>query len=104
MRVIIVGGVAGGAATATRLRRLSEECEIVMYERGEYISFANCGLPYYIGGVIKDREGIVVVTEEEMRKKYNIDVRTKHEVVSIDRESKKVKVKNLDTGEEFEDS
>ncbi|RLD15197.1 MAG: CoA-disulfide reductase [Caldiserica bacterium] len=104
MRVVIVGGVAGGAATATRLRRLNEECEIVMYERGEYISFANCGLPYYIGGVIKDREGIIVVTEKEMRKKYNIDVKTKHEVVSIDRENKRVKVKNLNTGEEFEDS
>ena len=104
MRVVIVGGVAGGAATATRLRRLSEECEIVMYERGEHISFANCGLPYYIGGIIKDREGIIVVTEKEMRKKYNIDVRTKHEVISIDRENKKVRVRKLDTGEEFEDS
>lgn len=104
MRVVIVGGVAGGAATATRIRRLNEKSEIVIYERGEYISFANCGLPYYIGGVIKNRENIVIIDEGMMRKKYNIDVKIRHEVTSIDRENKKVRVKNLDTGEEFEDS
>ena len=103
MKAVVVGGVAGGSSFATRLRRLNENCEIVIYERGEYISFANCGLPYYIGGVIKEKERLLVASPETMKKKYNIDVRIKHEVLSIDRKNKRVKVRNLETGEEFDD-
>jgi len=75
-RVVIVGGVAGGASAAARARRLSEDAEIVMFERGPYISFANCGLPYHIGGQIKDRDRLLVQTPEKMRERFAIDVRT----------------------------
>ena len=94
-RVLIVGGVAGGASAAARLRRLDEEAEIILFERGEYISYANCGLPYHIGGVIKDREELLLVTPEEMQQKFRIDVRTRHEVVAIRRESRFVVVRDL---------
>ena len=101
-RVVIVGGVAGGASAAARARRLSEEAEIVMFERGEHISFANCGMPYYIGDVITDRERLLVETPAAMRKRYRIDVRTRTEVVGIDRENKRVLAKNLsDSREEW---
>jgi len=99
-RILIVGGVAGGASTAARARRLSEEAEIIMFERSGYISFANCGLPYHIGGQIKDRERLLVQTPESMRKRFNIDVRIQTEVTKINREEKSVKTKNLVTGEE----
>lgn len=97
-KVLIVGGVAGGASAAARLRRLDENLEIVMFERGEYISFANCGLPYYIGGSIKEREKLLVQTPEAMRDRFNIDVRVNSDVVSIDTENKKVKVVSKDKG------
>lgn len=97
-KVLIVGGVAGGASAAARLRRLDENIEIVMFERGEYISFANCGLPYYIGGSIKEREKLLVQTPEAMRDRFNIDVRVNSDVVSIDTENKKVKVVSKDKG------
>lgn len=93
-KVLIVGGVAGGASTAARLRRLNENIEIIMVERGPYISFANCGLPYYIGNVIKNRENLLVQTPEAMKKRFNIDVRTNSEVISIDFDNKKAKIKN----------
>lgn len=92
MKVIIVGGVAAGASCAARLRRLDEYCEIIMFEKGEYISFANCGLPYYVGGVIKEREKLLVQTPESFRAMLNVDVRTFSEVVEIDRENKTVTV------------
>lgn len=92
MRVLIVGGVAGGGSTAARLRRLDEEAEIILFERGEYISFANCGLPYYIGGVIEERENLLVVKPELMKNRFNIDVRVKSEVVEIDPQEKKAVV------------
>ncbi len=102
-KVVVVGGVAGGATFAARLRRLSEHVQIVMLERGRYISFANCGLPYHIGKVIPERERLLLQTPEGMRKRYNIDVRTRHEALSIDRHNKKLLVRNLDTGEEYEE-
>lgn len=95
MRVIIVGGVAGGATTAARLRRQSEDVEIIMFERGSEISYANCGIPYYIGGVIKNRDDLVVVSEQDFKNKFKVDVRTNSEVISIDRKNKTVKVKDL---------
>ena len=98
-KVLIVGGVAGGATAAARLRRLDEHAEIIMFERGEYISFANCGLPYHIGGTIADRENLLLQTPESFHKRFNIDVRVQNEVLSIDRETKKVSVQNNLTGE-----
>lgn len=97
-KVLIVGGVAGGASAAARLRRLDENIEIVMFERGEYISFANCGLPYYIGGSIKEREKLLVQTPEAMKDRFNIDVRVNSDVTSIDTENKMVKVVSKDKG------
>lgn len=101
MKVIIVGGVAGGATTATRLRRLDENAEIILFERGEHISFANCGLPYYIGDIIKNEEDLLVQTPEKFKERFNIDVRISQEVIKIDKENKKVEVKKNDTGETY---
>src|SRR6056297_1950162 len=98
-KVLIVGGVAGGASAAARLRRNDENAEIIMFEKGEYISFANCGLPYFIGGVIEERESLLVETPEDMRKRFKIDVRVNNEVLLIDRENKELEVKNLKTNE-----
>ncbi|MBB5326384.1 CoA-disulfide reductase [Anoxybacillus tepidamans] len=103
-KIVIVGGVAGGATTAARLRRLDEEAEIVMFERGEYISFANCGLPYYIGGAIAERDALLVQTVEGMSEKFHLDIRTLSEVVQINRERKTVTVKHLPTGKTYEES
>ncbi len=103
-KVLIVGGVAGGATAAARLRRLDEEAKIIMFERGEYISFANCGLPYYIGEIIPERDSLLVQTVEGMSDRFNMDIRNLSEVVSIDRENKKVKVKNLKDNSEYEES
>lgn len=94
-KIVIVGGVAGGASTAARLRRLDETMEIVILEKGEAISYANCGLPYYIGGVIEDRDNLFIQTPAGMKKQFRIDVRVKNEVVSIDRENREVVVKDL---------
>ena len=99
MKVVIVGGVAGGATTATRLRRLDENSEIILFERGEHISFANCGLPYYIGDVIKSEEDLLVQTPEKFKERFNIDVRIKQEVIKIDKENKQVEIRKNDTGE-----
>lgn len=103
-KVLIVGGVAGGASTAARLRRLDETYEIIMFERGDYISYANCGLPYYIGDVIKNRENLLVQTPKQMKNKYNIDVRINNEVIKINRNDKTVVVKNTKTNEEYKES
>lgn len=97
-KIVIVGGVAGGATASARLRRLDEAAEIVMFERGEHISFANCGLPYYIGGTIKEKEHLLVQTVRGMSQRYRIDIRIKSEVIGINRQKKYVEVKNLDTG------
>ena len=103
-KVVIIGGVAGGASCAARLRRLDGDAQIVLLERGPYISYANCGLPYHVGGVIKSREALLLQTPEAMQKKFNIDVRVKNEAVSIDREKKTITVRKLDGGEIYEES
>lgn len=104
MKVLIVGGVAGGASAATRLRRLDEKAEIIIFERGEHISFANCGLPYYIGNVIKRKDNLLLQTPEAMKIRFNIDVRVRTEVIEIDRNNKKVRVKNLETGQTYSET
>ncbi len=103
-KTVIIGGVAGGASCAARLRRLDETAQIIIIERGDYISYANCGLPYHVGGVIPSRDALLVQTPEAMKKKFNIDVRVRNEVVSIDREKKLVSVKRLESGEIYEES
>jgi NADPH-dependent 2,4-dienoyl-CoA reductase/sulfur reductase-like enzyme len=103
-KVLIVGGVAGGASCAARLRRLEEEAEIIVFERGEYVSYANCGLPYHVGDVIKQRNALILVQPEAMRAKYNTDVRIRQEVTAIDRAGKTVTVKKVDTGETYTES
>lgn len=104
MKTLIIGGVAGGATTAARLRRKDETMQIIMFERGDYISYANCGLPYYIGDVIKSRDALLLQTPEAMKNKFNIDVRISSEVTKILPKEKKIQVKNLKTGEEYEES
>lgn len=99
-KYLIVGGVAGGATAAARIRRLTEEAEIVIFEKGEYISYANCGLPYYIGGVIKERDRLFVQTPESFGRRFKIDVRTKNEVTAIDSSTKQVTVRTAD-GKEY---
>lgn len=93
-KVIIVGGVAGGMSAATRLRRLDEQAEIIVFEKGPYVSFANCGLPYYVSGEIEDRDQLLVQTPEALYNRFRLDVRPHHEVVSIDAENKKVTVEH----------
>ena len=104
MKTIIIGGVAGGATAAARLRRLDEKAEIIILERGEYVSFANCGLPYYIGGVITDREDLTLQTPQSFKARFNIDVRVLNEAVKITPDTKTVTVKNLRTGEIYEET
>lgn len=103
-KTVIIGGVAGGASCAARLRRLDETAQIIILERGDYISYANCGLPYHVGGVIPSRDALLVQTPQAMKQKFNIDVRVRNEVVSIDRDKKSVTVKKLDNGETYEES
>ena len=104
MKTIIVGGVAGGMSAATRLRRLDESAEIVIYEQGPYVSFANCGLPYFIGGVITDRSQLLLQTPASLGKRFNLDVRVNSRVMSIDPRAKTVTVRNTETGEETVDT
>lgn len=94
-KILIVGGVAGGASTATKLRRLDETFEIIMFEKGEYISFANCGLPYYIGDVIQNRDSLILQTPEKIKNRFNIDVRNNSEVIRVDSINKNVSVKKI---------
>ncbi|QQE78079.1 FAD-dependent oxidoreductase [Alicyclobacillus sp. SO9] len=103
-KVVVVGGVALGAGVAAKSRRMSEQAEIVLIERGPYVSFANCGLPYYLGGVIKDRSKLLLHTPESLKSRFDIDVRVKQEVTKIDRDKKVVTVRLVDTGEEYEES
>ena len=104
MKVVIVGGVAGGATAAARIRRLDEQAEIVVFERSGYISYANCGLPYYIGGVIEDPEELTLQTPESFFQRFRIHMKVRHEVTAIHPEKKTVSVKNLETGAVFEES
>ena len=103
MKVVIIGGVAGGASAAARLRRLDESAEIVMVERTGYVSYANCGLPYYVGGVIADRAELTLQTPERFRERFNIDVRVGSEVTAINREAKTVSVREAETGRIYEE-
>lgn len=98
-RILIVGGVAGGASAAARARRTDEHAAIVLYEKGPYISFANCGLPYYVGREIGDRSALLLQTPESFKARFNVDVRVNHEVIAIDRQSRTVQVRNAVTGE-----
>ncbi|WP_343083665.1 DsrE/DsrF/DrsH-like family protein [Blautia producta] len=103
-KTVIIGGVAGGATAAARLRRRDEKMEIVVLEKGDYISFANCGLPYYIGDVIKSRDALLLQTPEAMKKKFNIEVRTRAEAVAVHPKEHKVSVRDLSTGAKYEES
>lgn len=104
MKTVIVGGVAGGATAAARLRRLDEQAEIVVFERSGYVSYANCGLPYYIGGVITDREELTLQTPESFWSRFRVDMRVRHEVTAIHLDRKTVSVRDLETGREFEET
>lgn len=101
MKIVVIGGVAGGATAIARLRRLDEKAEIILFERGKYVSFANCGLPYYVGGVIEERDDLLVTTAEDIRKKYNVDVRVENEVTKILPDEKKILVENHALGEDY---
>lgn len=104
MKVVIVGGVAGGATAAARIRRLDEQAEIIVFERSGFISYANCGLPYYIGDVITSKDALTLQTPESFFSRFRVIMKVRHEVTSIDTERKTVAVTNLDTGERFEES
>ena len=104
MKILIIGGVAGGATAATRLRRLSEENEVIIFEKGEHISFANCGLPYHIGGVIADRDKLLLQTPTSLKARYNLDVRVFNEVLKINKDQKTVEIRNLITKEIYTES
>jgi NADPH-dependent 2,4-dienoyl-CoA reductase/sulfur reductase-like enzyme/peroxiredoxin family protein/TusA-related sulfurtransferase/rhodanese-related sulfurtransferase len=104
MKLIIIGGVAGGASAAAKARRLNEDAEIILFEKGEYISFANCGLPYHIGKTIPERDSLIVMTPEKFRGQSNIDIRIKQEVLSIDKESKEIKIKDHRTDKIYNES
>ena len=104
MKVVIVGGVAGGATAAARIRRLDEQAQILVFERSGYVSYANCGLPYYIGDVITDPEALTLQTPQSFQKRFRVDMKVRHEVTAIHPDRKTVSVINLDTGETFEES
>ncbi|MDK2745313.1 MAG: FAD-dependent oxidoreductase [Nitrospira sp. BO4] len=103
-RLIIVGGVAGGASAAARARRLCEDCDIIMFERGPYVSFANCGLPYFVGGEIAEQDSLLVQTPESLRARFNLDVRIKTEVIRLHRAARRIRVREVDTGREYEET
>ena len=104
MKVLIIGGVAGGATAAARIRRLDEKAEIIVFERSGYISYANCGLPYYIGDVITEPENLTLQTPESFFSRFRVHMKVHHEVTAIHPDRKTVSVKNLETGEQFEES
>ncbi len=103
-KIVIVGGVAGGASTAARLRRLDENNQIIMFERGPHVSFSNCCLPYYLSGKVENHEDLVLMTPEKFYSQYRIDARVYTEVVSINRKAKEVKVRNVVSGQEYTES
>ena len=103
-KIVIVGGVAGGASAAARARRVSETAEIIMLERGEFISFANCGLPYHIGGEIESREALLLQTPESFKSRFNIEVRVFNDVIAINRQTKQLSIRNLLTDEVYQES
>lgn len=101
LTIVIVGGVAGGASAATRARRMNEDAEIIVLEKDEYVSFANCGLPYYLGGEIAERSRLLVATEDFLRRRFRLDVRTRHEVIAVDRSTKSVSVRDHARGQTY---
>ena len=103
-KVIIIGGVAGGASTAARLRRLNEKAEITIIERGDYISYANCGLPYYIGGAIEERDSLLIMTPQQFKERLNIEVRIKNEALKIDREKKELLIRDINNNSEYRET
>lgn len=103
-KTVIVGGVAGGASAAARIRRLDEKAEIVIFERGAHVAFSNCSLPYYLGDAVKKKESLIMMTPDDFKKRHNIDVHVMREVVDILREEKCVLVKDLQTGTEYKES
>ena len=103
-RILVVGGVAGGASCAARARRLSESARITMFDRGPYVSFANCGLPYHVGNIIKKEKNLLVATPELFRDRFNIDVRLESEVVAIDRAARTIEVSDLKSGNTYQES
>jgi len=103
-KIVIIGGVAGGASAAARARRLSEDAEIIMFERGPFVSFANCGLPYHIGGEIEQRNKLLLQTPESFLNRFNVDVRTMSEVVNINREDKTVTIHSIVDGSQYTES
>ncbi|MDY6895708.1 MAG: FAD-dependent oxidoreductase, partial [Thermotogota bacterium] len=102
-RILIVGGVAGGASVAARARRLDESAEIIMFERGPHVSFSNCALPFHLSGMVENSDDLVLMTPEQFKKQYNIEARVNSEVIKIIRGQKKVVVRNTRTGEEYEE-
>jgi len=104
MKLVVVGGVAGGASAAARVRRLDAKAEVVVFERGEHVSFSNCALPYHLSGVVEEEESLIMMYPEDFKGSHDIDVYTRHEVTAINRDKKTVTVKNLNTGEEFEEA
>ncbi|NLW50908.1 MAG: FAD-dependent oxidoreductase [Candidatus Brocadiaceae bacterium] len=104
MKVVIVGGLAGGMSAATRTRRLDESAEIIVFEKGAHVSFANCGMPYFIGGIIPERDDLIIVSPERLRLRFRIDVRTRSEVTAIDRRARQVTVRDLETGRSYTES
>ncbi len=102
LTIVIVGGVAGGASAAARARRMNEQAEIILLEKDEYVSFANCGLPYYIGGEITDREDLIVTKPELLIQRFRLDVRTRHEALSIDRANRTLLVRDRNENREYE--
>jgi len=103
-KILIIGGVAGGASAATRARRMNEQARIIMLEKDAYVSFANCGLPYHLGGVIQDRAKLLVAKPEMFKKRFNIEVRVRHEALSIDRTKKTVRIRDHVAGTEYDES
>lgn len=103
-KILIVGGVAGGASAAARLRRLSEEDEIIMFEKGPHVSFSNCALPYHLSGIIDEADKLVLMSPEKFKAQYNIEARVNSEVISIDRKNKELEIKNTQTGEIYREN
>src|SRR6056297_3716434 len=100
-RVLVVGGVAGGAGTAARVRRLDEDAEVIMFERGSHVSFSNCSLPYHLSGIVRECDDLVLMCPSKFAEQYNIDARVNSEVTKINKEEKTIEVKNLETGETY---
>ncbi|AXH99367.1 pyridine nucleotide-disulfide oxidoreductase [Sporosarcina sp. PTS2304] len=103
-KIVVIGGVAGGASTAARIRRMDEQAEVIMFEKGPHVSFSNCSLPFYLSGIVEDSEKLVLMNPEDFKSKYNIEARVQQEVLSINREAKTIRISNVITGEEYDES